>query len=357
MTLARASEPATTTDTTQAPSADQVETEAPDAEEAAPDAEEAAPDAEEAAPDAEEAAPEVIGPAERLEEGWERVRRGDYEGGNIMADQVLTTGQSEYEEEGRYLKAFSLEWGGRLEEALAVYEESLSRWPEGRYHRDCLFRKTETIGKLGRYDEALKLLKVNFGSEKDLSEEDQLKIDLLKGIWLVEQGKEKPGIRAISKSLGQSSPDQVTWYQGQASSVLVRAAVSQLRNLPLKGGQGKMRKQLATQAVLVSGAESLLKRTIDLQEPAWIIDQLHSIGTAYQILGDHLRAAPVGALDGIQLAAYEQELRGQVETVYIKALKYYDLGLEHAARVQWSGSAVDDLHNAREALTAKIEAL
>jgi tetratricopeptide (TPR) repeat protein len=300
---------------------------------------------------------EVIGPADRLEEGWERVRRGDYEGGAIMADQVLATGQAAFEEEALYLKGFSLEWAGQLEEALGIFDDILGRWPDGRYYRDSLFRKTETLGKLGRYAEALNLLKTNFESDKDLSEADHIKIDLLKGIWLLEQGKSKPGMRVIATGLDRSSPDQVTWYQGQANSALVKEIVSRIESLTLKGGKAKMRKRLTEQAALINAAETLLKMTLDLKEPAWILDQIHSIGNAYQILGDHLRAAPVGALDVLQRATYEQELRARIETVYIKGLKYYELGLKHADRVQWAGHRTEGLRTARDELAAKIEAL
>lgn len=303
------------------------------------------------------AIPVVATPAERLAEGWERVRRGDYVGGKIMADQVLQMQDAEEEEEALYLKAFSQEWGGTPELALPLFEEIIARWPEGRYFRDSLFRKTESLGKLGRYEEALRLLSQHFESDKDLSLEDQLKVDLLKGIWLVERGKEQPGTRKIYKALVRDATDEVSWYQAQAISVLVRALMTEIEKGTLHGGTNKMRKQLTTLAALMSTAESLLRRTIELAEPAWIIEQLHSIGTGYLVLGDHLRDAPVGSLDEIQLAAYKQEIRTQIETVYIKGLKHFELGLEHADRVQWSGEAVEDLRAARGELAAKIEAL
>jgi tetratricopeptide (TPR) repeat protein len=301
--------------------------------------------------------PPVAPPAERLEEGWERVLRGDYKGGEIMAEQVLQAEAPEHHEEALYLKAFSLEWGGAPEEALPLFDALIRRWPAGQYSHDSLFRKTETLGKLARYDEALDSLKQHFETDKALSQEDQLKVTLLKGIWMIEQGKAKPGARKVYKALLRDDTDDVSWYQGQANSALVSVLIAEIEEMPLSGSTKKMRKQLTTQAALMSTAEALLRRTVALSEPAWILDQLLRIGDGYQILGDHLRDAPVGSLDAIQLAAYKQELRAQIETVYIKALKHYELGLEHADRVQWSGKSVSALEEAREQLTAKIEAL
>jgi tetratricopeptide (TPR) repeat protein len=295
---------------------------------------------------------------ERLAEGWERVRLGDYKGGVIMAKQALQSEEQVLTEEATYLLGFSLEWDKMPAQAITHYDVIIQQEPRGTHYHDALFRKTESLGKLGEYHQALALLKEHFEKNKSLSDADQQKVALLKAIWLLEQGKERAGIRGIKLTLERMDADSLTWYQAQARSALVRRALQEIRELELIGSGRKMLKILTEQATLVTLAEEQLNETLSLKESHWILTQIHDIGDCYQQLGVHLLNAPGSQiLDDNNQVTYPAQIRQRVENVFVKAIKYYDLGLEHAHRVQWSNDKVFTLQESREDLMLRLENL
>ena len=179
---------------------------------------------------------------------------------------------------------------------------------------------------MGDYPQALRLLKTHFERDHSLTELDHHKIDLLKAIWLLQQGKMRPGLKGVHRALARVPESELTWYQAQARSAVVALAKSQIQGLVLTGSQRKITKILTEQATLVKLAEAQLEATVQLESSHWILHQIHDIGDSYALLGQHLWAPPsVAALSDEERRSYEAQVKPRVENVFVKALKYYDL--------------------------------
>ena len=283
-------------------------------------------------------------PAEELlEQGWFRVEDADYEGARILANEALDR-EGTHQEEATYLLGFAWEWGGDPQQGIDVYEQILERWPKGQRAQDALFRKTESLAKLGSFAESQRQLRKEFRPYGRHSATDQIKISLLEGIWFIEREKTARGLRWITRTLQKAGPQDAPYYQAYARATTTRSLIRQAQALSL---DKDLEKRLSHRALLIKGAEEQLAATIPLKQPRWTLRQLLWIGEGLEALGNALLDAD----------AADADLKSNTEVLWVRALNYYERGLDYAAAVEWKDEPIADLQNAKASISQKIEAL
>lgn len=300
------------------------------------------------------AAPPAASPHEWLALAWKRGHQGDWDGARIAAERAAET-PGDHQEEARYTLGFAQEWSRDNAKALATYDQLLSDWPSGSRTVDARFRRAEVLGKMGRHREALAGLRDAVGNGKGLDADDRLKVDLLRGTWELARGKASKGRKLIEASLADAVPTQVPWYQGMARSALADRVALEARARVLRGKPGPDKKTLPKRAQALLDIEAQIDRTIDLAEPRWILEELLTLGAAYDQLGGDLLAAPVPKLPPLSDEIYRKEVARRAETVRVKGLRAYELAIEHAAKVNYVGPERDRCLAARDAIQAAIE--
>jgi hypothetical protein len=86
-----------------------------------------------------------------------------------------------------------------------------------------------------------------------------------------------------------------------------------------------------------------------------VLDAVLTLGGAYeelaQALVDHRRPR---RLSPHQQGLYDAAVAQRIDEMQVKALRAYDLGLEMAVRIGWTGTGVDRVQAARDALAARL---
>jgi len=293
-------------------------------------------------------------PAELLEEARHRALRGDYEGTRIVLAEALRV-PGDHHLQARYLDALAWEYDGDLTRALQLYDEMLQDWPEDLSADDVLFRRAETLGRLGRFREADRQLRALDG-ERPAS--DQLKIDLLHGIWHLEAGKQRRGLNEVTVALADVEPDQAPWHQAQARLALIRVLVDSARPIPMRGSDRKKQRRLTSRTAFVRAAEDQLSAMIPLDATPHTLDGLLLVGAAYMDFGQAMRDEPeLRRLNPLERTYYRSELNKRIEVVWIKGGLFFDRGLQYAASTGWQGPQVEELDAAHTDSQERIESL
>ncbi|MBT3221790.1 MAG: hypothetical protein HN348_22150 [Proteobacteria bacterium] len=97
---------------------------------------------------------------------------------------------------------------------------------------------------------------------------------------------------------------------------------------------------------MIKGAEEQLAITIPLKQPRWTLRQILWIGQGLETLGDDL----------MELDSGGDFLQDHVEVLWVRALNYYERGLDYAAAVDWKDEPREDIQNAKASISQKIEA-
>jgi tetratricopeptide (TPR) repeat protein len=294
---------------------------------------------------------------ELLEEAWRRVDEGDWEGARIVAELALTR-EPEVHDRARAALGASWELEGKPERAIPLYEQVLSATQNAELQDHMRLRIAECYGQLGQPVEALRRLEALEASHEWMLV-DQLKIDLLRGVWLLESGERKPGLKALKVALRDAPPDEVAFYQAKARATLARVLCEDAAALPLDGSEKKAKKNIEKRAELIATAEKQVVGAIQLQEPEWALDGLLTLGRAYERIGDDMLAMPVPkSIDTPERRQmYDELLNDRVEVLYVKATKYYEKGLDLAVRLSWRSRRIAMLEDALGAATAKVDRL
>jgi tetratricopeptide (TPR) repeat protein len=297
----------------------------------------------------------VASPDELLHLARERLRHGDYEGVRILCDQALETA-GEHERTAQYLIAMSWEYGGDPQQALALYDALVAAYPAGEVPDDVRFRRAECLGRLQRYDEARDELERL--PAVDRPPLDQLKIEVLHGIWDLELGEKRSAYKQLVKTLAATEADVGPYYQAAARHALLASAVESASALTFVGSDRKKRKALEKRAALIQVANDQLAALILTGEPTFALDGFVQVAHAYRALGrDLLDESPLKGLTDAQLKLNRELLAEKVEAVWTKATLYYDRGLQLAARMEWTAEPVPTMRAEYEALVSEVDRL
>lgn len=301
-----------------------------------------------------EPAPEGASAEELLEIARDRLAGRDPEGARIVLDQALDR-PSPPVDTVLYLRGLSWELDHRPETAIALYDEGLERWPDSPLTPDRRFRKALALDALGTPRPALRTLRDL--RKRDLAPADRRKYDLVEATLLVRKGRTRRGLRRLRRSLAALEPDELSWFRARARAALVEELDRQAGKKPLDVRQRRQVRRIADRAELVDRMETQATAIAELDEPAWVLEAVLHLGSAYEQLGDDLvdHRRP-RRLTPDQLAIYEQEIGKRIEVVWVKALRTYELGIDMATRIGWASPRVDALEAARDRVTDKIEA-
>ncbi|MBW1876944.1 MAG: hypothetical protein JRJ84_01140 [Deltaproteobacteria bacterium] len=300
-------------------------------------------------------APPVASAAELVELARTRLEGGDYQGARIALDQALGRGEVDVDLVV-YLRGVSWELEGDPAQAIRLYDEGMRQWPISPLHRDRSFRKAEALGTLGVPKEGLEWL--HRIDARELEPLDRHKYELVEGILTVQAGRTRKGLRILRDALHEVTTKELTFYQAKARATIARVLADQAAELTFDKGEKKLVKRLQKRATLIDGIEKQVTEAAELDEPEWVLEGLLTLGDAYQAFGDDLAVhRRPRKLTPEQLEVYEEGVLGKVETVWVKAMRSYDLGLDMATRIGWKSRRVEQLRDARERAVARIEGL
>ncbi|MEQ1566194.1 MAG: tetratricopeptide repeat protein [Myxococcota bacterium] len=300
-----------------------------------------------------EAAP--ADPEELLHLARERLRHGDYEGVRLLCAQAVEL-PGDHQRTAQYLEAMAYEYGGELQDAIALYDALVAAYPAGEVPDDLRFRRAECLGRLGRLDEARsELARLPRADRPPL---DQLKIAVLEGTWDLELGKQRRGYRELTRALDGAEAGVGTYYQASARHALLASAVTLAGELPFEGSDRAKGKALALRAQLLQSANDQLAEIILTEETSFSLSGFVLLAHAYRALGhDLLNESPIRGLTDEQLALNRSLLEERVESVWTRATLYYDRGLQLAARMDWTHEPVPTMVSEYRALVAEVDAL
>lgn len=301
----------------------------------------------------------LASPAEDLlSEARRRAVVGDFEGVQIVAREALDL-QGEHQREARYLHALGLEFGGKPHDALAIYDALLDD-SAGDSRADVQFRRAETLGRLGRYPEALAQLD-ELGPAAARTPGDTVKLELLRGLWELElrdKRLEEQGLTRIRDTLSGAAQHDAPAHQAMARARLAELAAGQAADIELRGGKRKKARRLQERASLVGIAKDQLVPMIHNEAPQWTLPTFLVAGQAFEDFGQALLdESRVRGLNKRQRPIYEIERAKKVEAVWVNASQYYDRGLQYAEMTGWQGAETEALRVALSRVVARVDAL
>lgn len=297
-------------------------------------------------------------PEALLAEARRRAVVGDFEGTRIVATEALET-PGPHDAEARYLLAMGLEYGGRPEEALPIYDALLAAFSEPGRAADVRFRRAETLLRLGRHAEALAQLDEISGAERTPS--DRIKVDLLRGLCELEstdRAVEEVGFERIRAALDTAAPIDAPWHQAMARARLAELAVNEAATIAFRGSRRKKAKQMDERAALVTLASEQIVPMIELEAPQWLLPTFLAAGRAHEDFGAAMLAeSRVRGLSESQRALYDERVRERVEQVWVRASRYYDRGLQYAELAGWEGPETEALRAALAEVVGRVDEL
>ena len=233
----------------------------------------------------------------------------------------------------------------------------VEQWPEGNRRRDAVFRRALTQSEAGEHSAGLRTLK-SLKRVKRYTRNDQLKIALVRGVMLLKSGKTRKGLKTLVRTLEDASSLEVVWYQAWARTALVEELLETSSHLEFDGPEKTWAATLERRSQVIVAAEAQLSKTVDLADANSIIAQLRMLGDAYVDFGADLQLSPAPTyLSEEEQTEYSRQLAGYVETTWVKASRYYELGIDHAARVGWLGPEPELLEARFAEINARLEGL
>lgn len=306
------------------------------------------------APDA-ETAPPVATPA-LMEQARHRIRTADYPGTRLLLDAAAERPDASLEEIV-YLRGVSYELDRDYATALATYTEGLRQFPDGTRSDDFAFRSAEVVGGLGDPDAALERLAPFVATASERAAPDRAKIRLVQGIWEVESGNVRRGMRLLADALSETDPQHARFYQAKARATVAAQWATDASRLHLDTRERRQVRRLTRRGETMLAIERQVTEIALLEEPEWVLDGLQTLGDAYALLGEDLLAARMPPrLDPSLHDLYRQTVADKAEVLLVKALNHYQRGLDLALRLGWQSRRVGELEAARTALQARIEA-
>lgn len=292
-----------------------------------------------------------------LDETRRRLVVGDFEGAQIVAEEVLQS-PGQHQEDAQYLWAMSLEYQGDFDRAVETYDALMLEVDEGRFLDDIAFRRAETLGKATRFDEALDQLEA-LDDDAARTPADRIKMELLRGLWLVESRKgEKEGLTLLFETLEQAATIDARSHQALARARLAELSLGQSLDIQFRGPSRRKGKQMEERASLLGFATRQLTEVIRLDSPRDALPLFLQLGQAYEAFGEAmLDETRVRRLNDEQRAIYEEERTEKVIAVWVNASRFYDRGHTYALNMSWEGPDLEALRLALSEVVERIDAL
>ncbi len=281
--------------------------------------------------------PEAASPESLLTEARARARRGDTAGVRVVAEEALRI-PGDHQRTAQYLVALSHDLDGDPQAALALYDPLSEAWSRRGIPADLAVRRAACLATLSRHAEALRQLRA-VGPARALSPVDRLKVEVLRGAWHLQAGRERRGLRHLDAALQRVGPDTGPWHQARAREVLLRHGLAQAAALDLRGDQ--VDTQLQTRAQLLSLAQDQVVEIVRLDQPQSSLRALHSLAMGHAALGDDLGGSAVSS--------------PTPEVVWVRAVQLLDRAQTLAARSAWTGDPVSEITQDRAELVQRVE--
>ncbi len=296
-------------------------------------------------------------PRATLDAGWAQLKRGDTEGARQSARAALLVAGA-HDQEASYLMGRAWQLDGYSADARQLYESALAQQPYGAFTDHLEFHLAETMGDTLPRDATRRQARRQARSarrhlkeaarDRTLGLVDEARFELAHAIVDL-QAADRPrrlkrATDGMLDTLEDVDHDLATWHQAKARTLLVTTY------LDLADQLGTEPELLERRAVLLEGAREQLMETIHLRHHDFTLSQLLRLGQAYEVLGDD-----VVSTHG-DLSALSEADRKRVETVWVKATRFYDMGERHAAETARS-DALPRFADARQLVVAKVDAL
>ena len=247
----------------------------------------------------------------------------------------------------------SLELQERCREALAAYELAGQKATELALQRDITYRSAICLNDLQRHDEARTQMRL-LAADTTLDPAAVPVVELELGIAEAGLGKRKGSrrIAAVIEQLGTGSTDHAAWARSRARFMLTRLSLDEAADIPLQGNKRAAR-NLLKRAEALKAAEQQVVAIAKTGEPEYALAGILALGDAYlELHDDFLAAPPPRKLDSEQADLYRQEIASRAAVLRDKAFRFYDEGVQFAARVQWHGGVTERLRSRRDSLQA-----
>ncbi|MEC7948286.1 MAG: hypothetical protein VX265_12035 [Myxococcota bacterium] len=288
-----------------------------------------------------------LGPATVLEDAVARRSSGDFRGADARLAWLAEVAPGEAP---TYHAAVSAELQERYEEALAGYDAVLSQWPDGARATDAGFRRALVLEDLGRHPDAVRQVRA-LQRQETWSREDQLSLELARGVGEVGQGRTRRGLRRLGRALAATEGSEtLLWMRAKARATLARHLVEEAAATPMVHGRRASR-NLEHRAGKISAAERQVIAIANLGEPEYALAGLEMLGDAYLALYDDIIALPPPpGLSPDAASVYRDGIAERTAVLRRKAWRYYDEGAKLATRTEWQGDITARLRSRRAAL-------
>lgn len=284
-----------------------------------------------------------------------RMRSGDLEGAVVLLDQLDPDDLPQnLQVEAAYQRANVEALRRRYPAALGQYQAILDSWPESHRALDAQFRVAELSGVLGEPKQAAKAMR-KLAKADGLEPADIAKIDFNRAIFILESGKRGKGRRQVARALSRHESGLVAYYEAKAWVSLVEAELDVLDAQEVSGSKKRMAKTLGQRIGGLKAADEVLRETVQLKEPEWILAGLIRLAASWEELGDDILAAEEPELTPAQLRIYREELRKQAEGFWMRGLNYLEAGVDVGERLAIESARVETVGEARARLMRKIE--
>lgn len=279
-----------------------------------------------------------------LADARRHAREGDFIAMRHAAEAALEV-PGDHGRQAQLLIGVSHELGGSPDTALAMYDLLISAYPRREVPDTLLLRRANALGRLERFPEARRQLRRL--ARRDVPPDQALEIEVLQGLWSLEEGRDRQGLIALRDAL--ASPAAAPWWRTQAHARLLAFALEQADHFPLDGDPDAIESALDTRAQLLELAMEQAVHIARLDQPVATLDALQALAHSLEVVGDDL----------IRVATYlpPAERTRRVEAVWLKAIGYVDRGLLVARRDLHDTEAIQRLEARKLALQERIEAL
>ncbi|MCB9674814.1 MAG: tetratricopeptide repeat protein [Alphaproteobacteria bacterium] len=281
--------------------------------------------------------------AQHLVEAWHRFEDDDYAGARQAARSALEIPGS-HDQEAAYVMGRAWQMEGFSRDALLLYRDALARQPHGAFTDKLEFHIAETLHDTGESAEALRWLR-QAKRGRELGLKDAAMFDLNEAMFVLGKGSTKRGTKKVLAALEETDHDIATWHQAKARTLLVTTWLDVADQLGTDDAT-----LLERRAILIDGARKQLEKTIPTQQPDFTLDQILRIAQSYERLGDDVVTTFGNPAD------LPPDERKKVEAVWVKATRFYDIGIRHAARTS-SDFDLETFESAHAVMVAKVDAL
>ncbi len=225
------------------------------------------------------------------------------------------------------------------EKARKFYKFLVDNYPRNPLVPRALFRIALILEKEEHFKEALEIVKKL--EKKDLSEEDKLKLKVLKGVLLTESGNEEKGLRLLEEAdriysrKRQRGERFDRYFWGWARFAMAEVIFRRFQQMHVTGTtKEEIKAQLEKKASLLLKAMSLYFKTLKTHSMHWATAAVYRMGLLYELFYVEIASIqPPPDLNEEEKEVYYEELSKVLQPVKKKAIETYQKIIWYAK--QW----------------------